>query len=334
MTTLKNISLSMLDLVSVREGGTVAEALAISLRTARHVESLGFKRYWLAEHHNMAGIASSATAVLVGHIAGGTQTIRVGSGGIMLPNHAPLVVAEAFGTLAELYPGRIDLGIGRAPGTDRATMRALRRDRVETEQDFPRDVAELQRLLGPIQPGQGIVAMPGAGTNVPIWLLGSSLFSAQLAADRGLPYAFAAHFAPRLLHQALDVYRSLFQPSATLSKPYVIVGVPLIAAPTDEEAEFLASSTYQRILGILTGDRQLLKPPVEGFMAQLHPQERAAIGDFLAAAVIGGPDTVRTGLQSLAESTQADEFMLVCDVFDPDLRLHSLDIAAAVCAAD
>jgi luciferase family oxidoreductase group 1 len=213
-------------------------------------------------------------------------------------------------------------------------MRALRRDRVETEQDFPRDVAELQRLLGPVQPGQGIVAMPSAGTNVPIWLLGSSLFSAQLAAEMGLPYAFAAHFAPRLLHQALDVYRRLFRPSATLSQPYVIVGVPLIAAPSDEEAEFLASSTYQRILGILTGDRQRLKPPVEGFMNQLHPQERAAIGDFLAAAVIGGPDTVRTGLQSLAESTQADEFMLVCDVFDPDLRLHSLDIAAAVCAAD
>jgi luciferase family oxidoreductase group 1 len=333
MTTLKNISLSMLDLVAVREGGTVAEALAISLRTARHVEALGFKRYWLAEHHNMAGIASSATAVLVGHIAGGTQTIRVGSGGIMLPNHAPLVVAEAFGTLAELYPDRIDLGLGRAPGTDRATMRALRRDRVETEQDFPLDVAELQRLLGPVQPGQGILAMPGAGTNVPIWLLGSSLFSAQLAAEMGLPYAFAAHFAPRLLHQALDVYRSLFRPSATLSQPYVIVGVPLIAARSDEEAEYLTSSTYQRILGILTGDRQRLKPPVEGFMNQLHPQERTAIGDFLAAAVIGGPDKVRTGLQALAQSTQADEFMLVCDVYDPPLRLRSLDIAAAVCGA-
>jgi luciferase family oxidoreductase group 1 len=332
MTSLQNTTLSMLDLVAVREGGTVAEALAISLRTARHVESLGFKRYWLAEHHNMAGIASSATAVLVGHIVGGTQTIRVGSGGIMLPNHAPLVVAEAFGTLAELYPGRIDLGLGRAPGTDRATMRALRRDRVETEQDFPCDVAELQRLLGPVQPGQGIVAMPGAGTNVPIWLLGSSLFSAQLAAEMGLPYAFAAHFAPRLLYQALDLYRSLFRASATLSQPYVIVGVPLIAAPTDEEAEYLASSTYQRILGILTGDRQRLKPPVVGFMNQLLPQERAAIGDFLAAAAIGGIDKVRTGLQALAQHTQADELMLVCDVFDPALRLRSLDIAAMALA--
>ena len=332
MNTLKNITLSMLDLVAVREGGTVAEALAISLRTAQHAELLGFARYWLAEHHNMAGIASSATAVLVGHIAGGTQRIRVGSGGIMLPNHAPLVVAEAFGTLAELYPGRIDLGLGRAPGTDRATMRALRRDRAETEQDFPRDVAELQRLLGPVHPGQGIVAMPGAGTQVPIWLLGSSLFSAQLAAERGLPYAFAAHFAPRLLHQAIGLYRSLFRPSSTLADPYVIVGVPLIAAPTDDEAEFLASSTYQRILGILTGDRQRLQPPVENFMAQLHPQERAAISDFLAAAVIGGPDKVQAGLKALAQATQANEFMLVCDVFDPALRLRSLDIAAAACA--
>ena len=333
MTTLKHIALSMLDLVAVREGGTVANALAISLQTAQHVESLGFTRYWLAEHHNMAGIASSATAVLVGHIAGGTQRIRVGSGGIMLPNHAPLVVAEAFGTLAELYPGRIDLGLGRAPGTDRVTMRALRRDRAETEQDFPRDVAELQKLLGPVEPGQSIIAMPGAGTQVPIWLLGSSLFSAQLAAERGLPYAFAAHFAPRLLHQALDLYRRLFRPSSTLAKPYVIVGVPLIAAPTDEEADFLASSTYQRILGILTGDRQRLQAPVAHFMEQLHPQERAAINDFLAAGVVGGPDKVRAGLQALSQSTQANEFMLVCDVFDPALRLRSLDIAAAACAA-
>jgi luciferase family oxidoreductase group 1 len=329
MTTNHTLRLSMLDLVAVREGASVADALAIALRTAQHVETLGFTRYWLAEHHNMAGIASSATAVLVGHIAGGTQRMRVGSGGIMLPNHAPLVVAEAFGTLAELYPGRIDLGLGRAPGTDRATMRALRRDRPETEQDFPRDVAELQRLLGPLQPGNGIVAMPGAGTHVPIWLLGSSLFSAQLAAERGLPYAFAAHFAPRLLHQALDLYRRLFRPSSALAQPYVIVGLPLIAASSDDEAEFLASSTYQRVLGILNGDRQRLQPPATNFMAQLHPQERAAIGDFLGAAVIGGPAKVRKGLQALVHTTQADELMLVSDVFDPALRLRSLDIAAA-----
>ncbi|SDD30335.1 luciferase family oxidoreductase, group 1 [Paracidovorax valerianellae] len=333
-STQRSPALSMLDLVAVREGGTVAEALQVAVRTAQHAESLGFSRYWLAEHHNMPGIASSATAVLVGHIAGATQRIRVGSGGIMLPNHAPLVVAEAFGTLAELYPGRIDLGLGRAPGTDGPTMRALRRDRVETEQDFPRDVAELQRLLGPVQAGQRLIATPGAGTEVPIWLLGSSLFSAQLAAERGLPYAFASHFAPRMLHQAIDLYRRLFRPSPTLAKPYVVVGVPVIAAPTDAEAEFLASSTYQRVLGILTGHRLQLQPPVEDFAARLSPQERAAIGDFLAAGVIGGPDTVRAGLRELAEETRADEFMLVSDVYDPALRLRSLDIVAVANRAD
>ncbi len=329
MKQLHDIALSMLDLVAVREGGTVADALKIALRTAQHAESLGFQRYWVAEHHNMTGIASSATAVLVGHLAGGTTKIRVGSGGIMLPNHAPLVVAEAFGTLAELYPNRIDLGLGRAPGTDQMTMRALRRDRIEAESDFPRDVAELQHLLANPQPGQRLIAMPGAGTNVPIWLLGSSLFSAKLAAERGLPYAFASHFAPRLLLQALDVYRSNFRPSESLAKPHVAVGLPLIAAPTDEEAHFLASSTYQRVLGILTGDRRRLLPPIENYMEQRHPQERAAIVDFLACAVVGGPETVKAGLTKMAEATQADEFMLVCDVFDPMLRLRSLDIAAA-----
>ena len=321
--------LSMLDLVAVREGGTVAEALQIAVRTAQCAEDLGFARYWLAEHHNMPGIASSATAVLVGHIAGATQTIRVGSGGIMLPNHAPLVVAEAFGTLAELYPGRIDLGLGRAPGTDGHTMRALRRhSRMESEEDFPRDVQELQRLLAPVQAGQPIVAVPGAGTNVPIWLLGSSLFSAQLAAYLGLPYAFASHFAPRMLHQALAIYRQTFKPSAALAKPYAIVGVPVIAAPTDAEAQFLASSTYQRVLGILTGNRTRLQPPVEGFMEQVSERERAAIADFLAVGIIGGPQTVRAGLQALAQATQADEFMLVSDVFDVDLRLRSLQLTA------
>ena len=325
--------LSMLDLVAVREGGTVAEALQVAVRTAQCAEDLGFARYWLAEHHNMPGIASSATAVLVGHIAGATQTIRVGSGGIMLPNHAPLVVAEAFGTLAELYPGRIDLGLGRAPGTDGHTMRALRRhSRMESEEDFPRDVQELQRLLAPVQAGQPIVAVPGAGTNVPIWLLGSSLFSAQLAAYLGLPYAFASHFAPRMLHQALAIYRQTFKPSAALAKPYAIVGVPVIAAPTDAEAQFLASSTYQRVLGILTGNRTRLQPPVEGFMEQVSERERAAIADFLAVGIIGGPQTVRAGLQALAQATQADEFMLVSDVFDVDLRLRSLQLTAQAMA--
>jgi luciferase family oxidoreductase group 1 len=333
MKSLYDTPLSMLDLVSVREEGTVAEALAISLRTAQHVEALGFKRFWLAEHHNMPGIASSATAVLVGHVAGGTQRIRVGSGGIMLPNHAPLVVAEAFGTLAELYPDRIDLGLGRAPGTDRITMRALRRDRVETEADFPRDVADLQQLLADPRAGQAVIAMPGAGTRVPIWLLGSSLFSAQLAAERGLPYAFASHFAPRLLHQAIALYRGLFRPSESLARPYVMIGVPLIAAPTDDEAQFLASSTYQRVLGILRGDRRRLPPPVDGFMSRLTEPERSAIDDFLGAAVIGDADTVHRGLTELVHATAADELMLVCDIYDPALRLRSLDIVAEVCTA-
>jgi len=333
MKTLQDIKLSMLDLVAIREGRSVADSLAVALRTAQHAETLGFARYWVAEHHNMPGIASSATAVLVGHIAGGTRSIRVGSGGIMLPNHAPLVVAEAFGTLAELYPNRIDLGLGRAPGTDGITMRALRRDRVETEDDFPREVAEVQQLLGPVQPGQRVTATPGANTNVPIWILGSSLFSARLAAERGLPYAFASHFAPRQALQAINLYRAQFRPSEVLDKPYVVIGVPLIAAPTDEEAEFLASSNYQRVLGILTGNRRRLQPPVANFMTGLRPEEQAAIGDFLAAAVIGGPERVRDNLGRLAELTDADEFMIVCDIYDPDLRLRALDIAAAAMAA-
>ncbi len=319
----------MLDLVAVREGGNVSEAIAIALQTAQHAEQLGFTRYWLAEHHNMPGLACSSTAVLVGHIAAGTQSIRVGSGGIMLPNHAPLVVAEAFGTLEALYPGRIDLGLGRAPGTDQVTMRALRRNRAETEEDFPREVAELQQLLGPIQPGQRVIASPGAGSNVPIWLLGSSLFSAQLAAQRGLPYAFASHFAPRMLLQAIDLYRSNFVPSAALGKPRVVVGVPLVAAPTDAEAQFLASSIFQRVSGIVRGERKALQPPLAGYLEGRDGQERAAIADFLAMAVIGGPATVAEQLKKIVDVTEADELMLVCDIFDPALRLRSLELASA-----
>jgi luciferase family oxidoreductase group 1 len=322
-------TLSMLDLVAVREGGNVSEAIAIALQTAQHAEQLGFTRYWLAEHHNMPGLACSSTAVLVGHIAAGTQSIRVGSGGIMLPNHAPLVVAEAFGTLEALYPGRIDLGLGRAPGTDQVTMRALRRNRAETEEDFPREVAELQQLLGPIQPGQRVIASPGAGSNVPIWLLGSSLFSAQLAAQRGLPYAFASHFAPRMLLQAIDLYRSNFVPSAALGKPRVVVGVPLVAAPTDAEAQFLASSIFQRVSGIVRGERKALQPPLAGYLEGRDGQERAAIADFLAMAVIGGPATVAEQLKKIVDVTEADELMLVCDIFDPALRLRSLELASA-----
>lgn len=329
---VKKPRLSMLDLVPVREGGTVREALDIAVQTAQKAEELGFVRYWLAEHHNMPGIASSATAVLIGHIAGKTERIRVGSGGIMLPNHAPLVVAEAFGTLAELYPGRIDLGLGRAPGTDGATMRALRRDRLETEEDFPRDVAELQRLLGPADPQARISATPGADTHIPIWLLGSSLYSAQLAAMKGLPYAFASHFAPRFLHQAIAMYRQLFRPSAVLDKPYVMVGVPVVAAPTDEEAQYLASSSQQRVLGILTGQRGKMPPPLEGFMQMIGPREQAAINDFLAMSVVGSEETVRQGFARIQQQCEADELILVSDVYDPALRLRSLEIAAQAVA--
>ena len=328
-TSLKT-PLSMLDLATVREGKSVADALQTSVKTAQHAESLGFNRYWLAEHHNMGGIASSATAVLIGHIAGKTNTMRIGSGGIMLPNHAPLVVAEAFGTLAELYPDRIDLGLGRAPGTDQATMRALRRNRLNSAEDFPNEVSELQRLLAAPSAGQVITATPGAGTNVPIWLLGSSLFSAQLAGERGLPYSFASHFAPRMLLEALQVYRRSFKPSAALDKPYVMIGVPVIAADTDDEAEYLASSIYQRILGLLKGDLGKLPAPVDNYLNSLHPQERHAIKDFLAAAVIGSPETVASGLQELIALTQADELMLVCDVYEPELRFKSMSLAAQV----
>lgn len=329
---MSHTTLSMLDLVAVREGSSVAQAIATSLQTAQHAERLGFTRYWLAEHHNMPGLACSSTAVLVGHIAAATQRIRVGSGGIMLPNHAPLVVAEAFGTLEALYPGRIDLGLGRAPGTDQVTMRALRRNRVETEEDFPREVAELQQLLGDPVAGQHVIASPGAGSHVPIWLLGSSLFSAQLAALRGLPYAFASHFAPRMLLQAIELYRSTYVPSAQWPKPRVVVGVPLVAAPTDVEANYLASSIFQRVSGIVRGERRALQPPVEGYLESRDAQERAAIADFLAMAVIGGPQTVAQHFKHIVEATQADELMLVCDVFDPALRLRSLDIAAAALA--
>ena len=329
---VKKPRLSMLDLVPVREGGTVREALDIAVQTAQKAEELGFVRYWLAEHHNMPGIASSATAVLIGHIAGKTERIRVGSGGIMLPNHAPLVVAEAFGTLAELYPGCIDLGLGRAPGTDGATMRALRRDRLETEEDFPRDVAELQRLLGPADPQARISATPGADTHIPIWLLGSSLYSAQLAAMKGLPYAFASHFAPRFLHQAIAMYRQLFRPSAVLDKPYVMVGVPVVAAPTDEEAQYLATSSQQRVLGILTGQRGKMPPPLEGFMQMIGPREQAAINDFLAMSVVGSEETVRQGFARIQQQCEADELILVSDVYDSALRLRSLEIAAQAVA--
>ncbi|GAB3626641.1 LLM class flavin-dependent oxidoreductase [Pandoraea terrae] len=330
MSRLSKAALSVLDLVPIRANGTVAEALQQSVSLARHVEALGFERFWLAEHHNMDGIASSATPVLIGHIAGQTSRIRVGSGGVMLPNHAPLVVAENFGTLAALYPGRIDLGLGRAPGADQATMRALRRDRLSNGDDFPEQVAELRALLAPAQPGQRLVATPGAGSDIPVWLLGSSLFSAQLAAHLGLPYAFASHFAPRFLLDAIRLYRELFRPSAALDKPYVMVGAPVIAAPTDQEAAYLATSTQQKILALMRGQSLKLQPPVNDMDARWDPAEQHSVEAFLGVAVVGGPQKIAQGLDALLERTQADELMIVSDIYDPALRQRSFDIVAQV----
>lgn len=329
MSRLQGTELSMLDLVPVRGDGTATQALHYSLDLARYVERLGFKRFWLAEHHNMDGVASSATSVLIGYIAGGTSSIRVGSGGVMLPNHPPLVVAEQFGTLACLYPDRIDLGLGRAPGADPLTMRALRREALSAD-DFPQQVQELNDLLGPVKAGQRLIANPGAGTNVPIWLLGSSLFSAQLAAERGLPYAFASHFAPRFMLQAIDIYRDRFRPSAVLDKPHVMVGVPVLAAPTDDEAHHLATTAYQRILALLRGQSLLLQPPVGSMDGLWHPHEKQAVMDFLGEAVIGGPQTVANELELLLERTQADELMIVSDFYQHEHRLRSCDIVAGV----
>ena len=324
------VALSVLDLSPIVEGGDAAQSLRNTRDLAQHAERLGYRRYWLAEHHNMPGVASAATAVVIGHVAQATSTIRVGAGGIMLPNHAPLVVAEQFGTLAALHPGRIDLGLGRAPGSDQVTARALRRTLAGDIDDFPRDVVELMAYFEPVKPGQLIQAVPGAGQEVEVWMLGSSTYGAQLAAALGLPYAFASHFAPAMLLQAIEVYRRGFKPSAQCEKPYVMIGVPLVAAPSDAEATYLASSIFQRVLGILRGARGLLQPPQEGFFERLSAQEKAGIADFLACAVIGSPDTVRQGLQALAAETGCDEMIFTCDLYDPALRLRSLDIAAQV----
>ncbi|WJN59545.1 LLM class flavin-dependent oxidoreductase [Pseudomonas sp. SO81] len=331
MSKLSTTPFSVLDLAPMRDDDIgAAPALQRSLDLARHVESLGFSRMWVAEHHNMEGIASSATAVLLGYLAANTSTLRLGSGGIMLPNHAPLVVAEQFGTLAALYPGRIELGLGRAPGADQATARALRRDRLGSAEDFPQDVEELETLLGPRQPGQTVLAVPGVDSQVPIWLLGSSLFSAQLAAQKGLPYAFASHFAPRYLHQALRIYRENFQPSAMLAKPYAMIGVPLIAAPSDEEAEFLATTAYQRVLALMRGQSLVLRPPVESMVGRWQPHEQQAVGDFLGLAAIGGPEKVRARLEVLLEQSGADELIFTCDLYQPEHRLRSFEIVAGL----
>jgi luciferase family oxidoreductase group 1 len=328
MKRLADVKISTLDLVPVREDKGPAESLRNALDLAQHVEKWGYNRFWVAEHHNMDGIASSATSVLLAYLAGGTSTIRVGSGGIMLPNHAPLVIAEQFGTLESLFPGRIDLGLGRAPGSDQMTARALRRERSGSADDFPDDVTELVNYLGPRQPHQRVIAVPGTNTNVPIWLLGSSLFSAQLAGERGLPYAFASHFAPRFMHEAIRVYRSHFKPSEVLDKPYVMLGVPLAAAETDERAEYLVTSVYQRILSLMRGQSLMQKPPVESMNGLWLPHEREAVMDFLGLAVVGGPEKVRAKLDVLLEQTDADELIFTCDMYEHADRLRSYEILA------
>ena len=321
--------ISVLDLAFVPEGATPADALRHSLELARHAEQLGYRRFWLAEHHNMVGIASAATAVAIGHVAGGTTTIRVGAGGIMLPNHSPLVIAEQFGTLATLYPGRIDLGLGRAPGTDQQTLRALRRTPMSAE-TFPQDVLELQALLGPLQPGQTVQAVPGTGTNVPLWILGSSLFGAQLAAMLGLPYAFASHFAPEALIPALDVYRDKFQPSAQLDRPYAMVGVNVIAAATDAQARRLFTSAQQSFANLVRGARGKLPPPVDDIEAYWTPMEKAQAARMLSCSVVGSPETVRLGVQQLVERTGADELIVAAAIYDHEARMRSYEILAEV----
>jgi luciferase family oxidoreductase group 1 len=320
---------SILDLAPVVEGSTPAEALGHSLDLARHAERWGYNRYWLAEHHNMIGIASAATAVAIGYIAGGTSTIRVGSGGVMLPNHAPLVIAEQFGTLESLYPGRIDLGLGRAPGTDQQTLRALRRDPAAAD-SFPHDVLELQALLGPLQPGQTVQAVPGAGLNVPLWILGSSLFGAQLAAMLGLPYAFASHFAPDWLAPALQAYRARFEPSEQLLHPYAMVGVSVVAADTDAEARRLFTSTQQSFTNMLRGTRGRLRPPIDDIEAYWTPAEKARVSGMLACAFVGSRDTVRGALEAFIAQTGADELIVACAIHDHAARLRSYEILAEV----
>ncbi|QTL04260.1 LLM class flavin-dependent oxidoreductase [Aquabacter sp. L1I39] len=320
---------SVLDLAHVPQGGTPADALRNSRDLARHVEALGYKRFWLAEHHNMVGIASAATSVVIGHVAAGTSTIRVGAGGIMLPNHSPLVIAEQFGTLATLFPGRIDLGLGRAPGTDQRTLRALRRDPAASD-TFPQDVLELQALLGDVQEGQKIRAVPGMGTHVPLWILGSSLFGAQLAGMLGLPYAFASHFAPDALMQALSVYRERFEPSAQLDRPYAMVGCNVIAADTDAEARRLFTSAQQAFTNMFRGTRGLLPPPIDDIDTYWNPMEKVQASSMLACSFVGSRETVRAQLAAFLERTAADELMVASAMFDPSARKRSYEILAQV----
>ncbi|MFC0283146.1 LLM class flavin-dependent oxidoreductase [Camelimonas abortus] len=318
---------SVLDLAFIPEGQTAADALRNSVDLARHAEKWGYRRFWLAEHHNMTGIASAATAVVIGHVAAHTSTIRVGAGGVMLPNHSPLVIAEQFGTLETLFPGRIDLGLGRAPGTDQRTLRALRRDPSAAD-NFPQDVLELQALLGPVAEGQVIQAVPGHDTNVPLWILGSSLYGAQLAAALGLPYAFASHFAPAALHEAIALYRERFKPSAQLDRPHVMVAVNVIAADTDAEAKRLFTTPQQQFVNLIRGVRGKMRPPIDDIESYWQPHEKAHVSAMLACSAVGAPDTVRARLQAIVDSTQADELIIAAAIHDHKARLRSYEIAA------
>jgi luciferase family oxidoreductase group 1 len=320
-------ALSVLDLAPIVEGDTAADALRKSLDLARHAERLGYKRYWVAEHHNMRGIASAATSVLIGYLAGGTSAIRVGAGGIMLPNHSPLVIAEQFGTLEALYPGRIDLGLGRAPGTDQRTLRALRVDPADAE-NFPQDVLELQAYLAPVEAGQAIQAVPGGGSQVPLWILGSSLYGAQLAAMLGLPYAFASHFAPDQLMPALEVYRSRFKPSMQLDKPYAMAGINVIAADTDGQARRLFTSVQQQFTNMQRGRRGKLQPPIDDIETYWSPAEKLQASRMLACAIVGAPAAIRTGLDQFIAATGVDELMIVAAIYDHAARMRSYEILA------
>jgi luciferase family oxidoreductase group 1 len=316
--------LSVLDLAHVAEGATPADALHNSLDLAQHAEEWGYKRFWLAEHHNAVGIASAATAVAIGYVAAGTLTIRVGAGGIMLPNHAPLIIAEQFGTLEAIYPGRIDLGLGRAPGTDQLTVRALRRSPLSAE-TFPRDVLELQAFLADLRPGQAVQAVPGTGSYVPLWILGSSLFGAQLAAELGLPFAFASHFAPDALLPALQVYRAEFQPSEQLQRPYAMVGVNVIAAE-DNEARHLFTSLQQVITNVVRGTRGRLPPPIDDIETYWSPVEKSQVSKMLSRSFVGSAEIVRHGLESFIEETSADELIVASAIYDHSARLRSYEI--------
>jgi luciferase family oxidoreductase group 1 len=327
------IPLSILDLAPIVEGRTAADALHNARDLARHAERWGFKRFWMAEHHSMPGIASAATSVALAYVGEGTSTIRIGAGGIMLPNHAPLQIAEQFGTLESLYPGRVDLGLGRAPGTDQAAAYALRRNLNADVNQFPRDVVELMSYLKPDEPGRRVRAIPGEGLDIPIWILGSSLFGAQLAAMLGLPYAFASHFAPQQMMEAIHVYRESFKPSAQLEKPYVMLGYNVFAADSDAEAALLATSMMQAFVNLRTGMPTQLLPPVPGYYENLYPPQRAMLDQILSCSAIGGPETVRTRMEAFIAETDADELMITAQMYDHQARLHSYEIVSGLIAA-